>query len=104
MSGVKEECGVFGIYDLDGGNIAPSIYYGLTSLQHRGQESCGMAVSRTDGERGNVQFHKDLGLVSEVLRKDVVHNMNGDIDRRVCCGECTAAGTFLYQGKSGACT
>ena len=79
MSGVKEECGVFGIYDLDGGNIAPSIYYGLTSLQHRGQESCGMAVSRTDGERGNVQFHKDLGLVSEVLRKDVVHNMNGDI-------------------------
>ena len=38
-----------------------------------------MAVSRTDGERGNVQFHKDLGLVSEVLRKDVVHNMNGDI-------------------------
>ena len=37
MSGVKEECGVFGIYDLDGGNIAPSIYYGLTSLQHRGQ-------------------------------------------------------------------
>ena len=79
MSGVKEECGVFGIYDLDGGNIAPSIYYGLTSLQHRGQESCGMAVSRTDGERGNVQFHKDLGLVSEVLLKDVVHNMNGDI-------------------------
>ena len=54
MSGVKEECGVFGIYDLDGGNIAPSIYYGLTSLQHRGQESCGMA------------------LVSEVLRQDVV--------------------------------
>ena len=41
--------------------------------------TCGMAVSRTDGERGNVQFHKDLGLVSEVLRKDVVHNMNGDI-------------------------
>ena len=79
MSGIKEECGVFGIYDLDGGNIAPSIYYGLTSLQHRGQESCGMAVSRTDGERGNVQFHKDLGLVSEVLRKDVVHGMNGDI-------------------------
>ena len=79
MSGVKEECGVFGIYDLDGGNIAPSIYYGLTSLQHRGQESCGMAVSRTDGERGNVQFHKNLGLVSEVLREDVVHNMNGDI-------------------------
>ena len=39
MAGIKEECGVFGIYDLDGGNVVPSIYYGLTSLQHRGQES-----------------------------------------------------------------
>ena len=56
MAGIKEACGVFGIYDLDGGNVVPSIYYGLTSLQHRGQESCGLAVSRTDGERGNVQF------------------------------------------------
>lgn len=31
MAGIKEECGVFGIYDLDGGNVVPSIYYGLTS-------------------------------------------------------------------------
>lgn len=79
MAEIKEECGVFGIYDLDGNNIAPSIYYGLTSLQHRGQESCGMAVSRTDGERGNVQFHKDLGLVSEVLNKNTLAKMDGDI-------------------------
>lgn len=79
MSGIKEECGVFGIYDLDGGNVVPSIYYGLTSLQHRGQESCGLAVSDTKGERGNVKFHKDLGLVSEVLKEDVVHKYEGDI-------------------------
>ena len=79
MAGIKEECGVFGIYDLDGGNVVPSIYYGLTSLQHRGQESCGLAVSDTRGERGNVQFHKDLGLVSEVLRQDVVRKYSGDI-------------------------
>ena len=79
MAGIKEACGVFGIYDLDGGNVVPSIYYGLTSLQHRGQESCGLAVSRTDGERGNVQFHKDLGLVSEVLREDSIRNMKGDL-------------------------
>ena len=79
MAEIKEECGVFGIYDLDGNNIAPSIYYGLTSLQHRGQESCGMAVSRTGGERGNVQFHKDLGLVSEVLNKETLAKMDGDI-------------------------
>ena len=71
MAEIKEECGVVGIYDLDGNNIVPSIYYGLTSLQHRGQESCGMAVSNTNGERGNVSFHKNLGLVSEVLRKSV---------------------------------
>ena len=67
MAELKGTCGVFGMYDLDGGNVVPSIYYGLTSLQHRGQESCGLAVSRTEGERGNIQFHKDLGLVSEVL-------------------------------------
>ena len=79
MAGIKEACGVFGIYDLDGGNVVPSIYYGLTSLQHRGQESCGLAVSRTDGERGNVQFHKDLGLVSEVLREDTIRNMEGNL-------------------------
>ena len=79
MAGIKEECGVFGIYDLDGGNVVPSIYYGLTSLQHRGQESCGLAVSDTKGERGNVKFHKDLGLVSEVLRQDVVRKYEGDL-------------------------
>ena len=40
-----EECGVFGAYDFDGGDVAPSVYYGLFSLQHRGQESCGIAVN-----------------------------------------------------------
>ncbi|MDE6851192.1 MAG: hypothetical protein K2J67_01715, partial [Lachnospiraceae bacterium] len=53
-----EECGVFGMYDLDGGNVASSIYYGLFALQHRGQESCGIAVSRTDGPLRNSQICK----------------------------------------------
>ena len=79
MADIKEACGVFGIYDLDGENVVPSVYYGLTSLQHRGQESCGLAVSRTEGERGNVQFHKDAGLVSEVLREETLQKMEGDI-------------------------
>ena len=39
---LKEECGVFGMFDFDGGDVASSIYYGLFALQHRGQESCGI--------------------------------------------------------------
>lgn len=79
MAEIKEECGVFGIYDLDGNDVAPSIYYGLTSLQHRGQEACGMAVSDTMGPIGNVKYHKDLGLVSEVLKEETIRKMSGDI-------------------------
>ena len=44
-TGLGEECGVFGAYDMDGRDVAPSIYYGLFALQHRGQESCGIAVT-----------------------------------------------------------
>ena len=49
LMGLHEECGVFGMYDLNGGDVASSIYYGLFALQHRGQESCGIAVSVTKG-------------------------------------------------------
>ncbi len=38
FEGLHEECGVFGMYDFDGGDVASSIYYGLFALQHRGQE------------------------------------------------------------------
>ncbi len=79
MSGIKEECGVFGVYDLEGKNVAPSIYYGLTALQHRGQESCGIAVSNTKGDRGNISFHKDLGLVNEVLTPSYMGKISGDL-------------------------
>lgn len=48
----QEECGVFGMYDFDGNHVASTIYYGLFALQHRGQESCGIAVSETAGPRG----------------------------------------------------
>ena len=43
---LHEECGVFGMYDFDGADVASTIYYGLFALQHRGQESCGIAVRR----------------------------------------------------------
>ncbi|MBE5843702.1 MAG: amidophosphoribosyltransferase [Butyrivibrio sp.] len=76
---IGEECGVFGIYDFDGGDVAPTIYYGLLSLQHRGQESCGIAVSETDGPKGKVTSHKDMGLVNEAFNSDILDGMKGDI-------------------------
>ncbi|MDF2611055.1 MAG: amidophosphoribosyltransferase [Lachnospiraceae bacterium] len=76
---VHEECGVFGIYDLDGGDIARSIYYGLFALQHRGQESCGIAVSDTEGPKGKVKSHKGMGLVNEVFTPDTLEGMKGNI-------------------------
>ena len=79
MAGIKEECGVFGIYDLDGGNVVPSIYYGLTSLQHRGQESCGIAVSDTSGPKGHVKSYKGLGLVNEVFKESKLEELSGNI-------------------------
>lgn len=75
----KEECGVFGIYDLDGANVASSIYYGLFSLQHRGQESCGIAVSDTNGPRRNISYHKGLGLVSEVFKEEELAKLHGNL-------------------------
>ena len=74
-----EECGVFGMYDMDGADVASSIYYGLFSLQHRGQESCGIAVSRTDGPKRNSSVCKGMGLVNEVFNADNLGKMKGDI-------------------------
>ena len=66
MSKIQEECGVFGIYDVAGGDVAHTVYYGLLSLQHRGQESCGIAVSDTSEPKGRVKSYKDMGRNSEV--------------------------------------
>ena len=52
-----EECGVFGVYDFDGGDVASTIYYGLFALQHRGQESCGMLISAVHKEKGEEALH-----------------------------------------------
>lgn len=78
-SGLHEECGVFGIYDLDGEDVAGTIYYGLFALQHRGQESAGIAVSDTNGPKNNVSVIKDMGLVNEVFSKDNLDTLHGDI-------------------------
>ena len=73
-----EECGVFGIYDFDGNDIASTIYYGLFALQHRGQESCGIAVSDTKGPR-KVDLLKGMGLVNEVFDQNNISSLKGNI-------------------------
>jgi len=76
---IGEECGVFGMYDLSGMDVARSIYYGLESLQHRGQESCGIAVSDTNGPKMGVVSHKDMGLVNEAFDKESLDKLKGNI-------------------------
>ncbi|WP_347993883.1 amidophosphoribosyltransferase [uncultured Eubacterium sp.] len=76
--GLHEECGVFGMYDLDGNDVASSIYYGLFALQHRGQESCGIAVSDTFGPR-KVDLLKGMGLVNEVFNSENLSKLHGNI-------------------------
>ncbi|MEE8835465.1 MAG: amidophosphoribosyltransferase [Eubacteriales bacterium] len=78
-TGLKEECGVFGMYDLDGHDVSRSIYYGLEALQHRGQESCGIAVSDTSGPKGRVKSYKGLGLLSEVFHTGQFDSLSGNI-------------------------
>lgn len=77
--GLHEECGVFGMYDLDGGDVASSIYYGLFALQHRGQESCGIAVSDTEGPKGKILAQKGMGLVNEVFDAEGLEKLKGNI-------------------------
>ena len=76
---LHEECGVFGIYDFDGNDVASTIYYGLFALQHRGQESCGIAVSDTRGPKGKVVSQKGMGLVNEVFTQESFADLKGDI-------------------------
>jgi amidophosphoribosyltransferase len=70
----QEECGVFGIY-APGIDVARRTFFGIFALQHRGQESAGIAVS--DGR--NIHIHKDMGLVSQVFDNDAIDKLEGDL-------------------------
>ena len=70
---LHEECGVFGIYRKGGRTgVLPEAYHALYALQHRGQESCGIAIN-TDGV---INCHKDVGLVTDVFTRDVLEKMS----------------------------
>jgi len=72
--GFQDHCGLFGILaDSNIIDVAKLTYYGLFSLQHRGQESCGIAVN--DG--GVIFYHKDNGLVHEVFNDVVLNHLKG---------------------------
>lgn len=79
MDKLGEECGVIGVYDFEGHDVASDIYYGLFALQHRGQESCGIAVSDTKSQQRKVDSYKDMGLVNEVFNPENLGSLKGDI-------------------------
>ena len=70
----REECGVFGIY-APGEDVATLTYFALYALQHRGQESAGIAVS--DGRR--LVVHKDMGLVNQVFTETSLAALQGNL-------------------------
>ena len=71
---MEEACGVFAVLAGDQ-PVANLAYFGLYALQHRGQESAGIAVFN----QGKVRLHKDMGLVSQVFDQDVLARMPGDL-------------------------
>ena len=73
---MHEECGVFGIFNQENKfvDVAKLTYFGLYALQHRGQESAGIAVS--DGQK--LLIYKDLGLVSEVFNEEKLKTLQGN--------------------------
>ena len=72
---LREECGVFGYFADEETDVARMTYYGLYALQHRGQESCGIAVN----DKGTIVYHKDMGHVNEVFNDIVLNHLKGRI-------------------------
>lgn len=71
MSEIREECGVFGVYSPAESDVARTAYYGLFSLQHRGQESCGIVVN----DDGLFRAYKDTGLVNDVFTPAILEQL-----------------------------
>lgn len=72
---LHEECGVVGVFSDNPEITSQLIYYGLFALQHRGQESAGIAINTG----GKIEYHKNMGLVSDVLTDDVIKRLSGGI-------------------------
>ena len=70
-----DECGIIGIYAPGKTDIARSVYFGLHALQHRGQDSVGIAAN----SEGKIQYYKERGLVQEVFNDEIIERLKGDI-------------------------
>ena len=68
---IREECGVFGVFSRATSDVASLAYYGLFALQHRGQESAGIAVN----DDGVFTAYCDEGLVNEVFPKKLIKQL-----------------------------
>ena len=72
--GPQDACGVFGVW-APGEDVAKLTYFGLYALQHRGQESAGIATA--DGDK--ILVYKDMGLVSQVFDESALASLRGHI-------------------------
>ena len=72
---LKEECGVMGVYAPGMDNLSQMVCFGLIALQHRGQESAGIAVLKDR----KMQYYKEMGLVQEVFSSEILDRLPGDI-------------------------
>lgn len=72
IKGLNEECGVFGVWNHE--EASHITYYGLHSLQHRGQEGAGIVVT----DREKLKIHKGMGLVNEVFNPDILDSLKGN--------------------------
>lgn len=70
---MKEECGVFGVYNNNDFDTARMTYYGLFALQHRGQESAGIAVNN----HGTILYRKEMGMVADIFDEYVLDYLKG---------------------------
>lgn len=71
MGNLREECGVFGVWSPETSDVARTSYYGLFSLQHRGQESCGIVVN----DDGLFHSYRDTGLVNDVFTPEILDGL-----------------------------
>lgn len=76
QSEIHEECGVFGVFSQENRNVAQTVYYGLFALQHRGQESAGIAVAFAD----KMTYYKGMGLAADVFAHGALDELpEGDV-------------------------